>query len=794
MIRFVTLGAVRLLDSTGSDVDLAGRQPKRLALLAYLALARPRGPQRRDRIVAMLWPELDQDRARSALRQALHSLRRALGDDLLLTSGMNEVTLNPAAIQCDAWELETAAARGGAAEAAGLLHGDLLSGLFVSDAAEFEQWLDDERARVRATASKLFLDAARATSDAHECAEWIAHALRVAPLDEAAVRLGMELLAEHRDRSGALALFDETVRRLQTVLEDEPAPETAALAAAIRAMPVADAPPPRVRERAVATPRRARRTAGLSLAATVAVMLLAANTYVGGTPADRDARVVAVVGEGGAAVRAALTSSRLVTVLDAGAGLARASTVVRISTTTDADSARLHAEVVDATRGTILRAVDGPWTRGDVSIGAAAFAEHVATAVATALYPGWGNGLSEPPSLAAYRAFVEGMAEIKRERHESAATLFSTALREDSGFTAAALLAAAELYQLGRHAAADTIVRSIARRRAQLPPVDMALLDWMDARLRGDRLASFVAISRVASLAPGAELAQIEVAIEANETARPAIALAMLDRLAASSDFGEAWPGYWANRAETLHMMGDHEHELADIRRALAAHPEMRLLEVYELRALAALGRIAEVRTRIAMLTAGEHTPAVMSMIRQSALELRAHGHPEPAAQILADMRRSFDNGQVSLADTLARTLGLARTAYLQDDRSTARRIYAQIAHAAPSCIDCIGLLGVLAARDGDTVATVRADRQLLSASAGFVFGRNTLWRARIAATLGDAGRAATTLRAAFTQGLELDIDHHTDPALAGVDAAAVYRSLLACDARCSMRVVEGNE
>lgn len=55
MLRLTTLGTIRL-ERDGEAVPVP--QPKRVALLAYLALARPRGLHRRDTLLAMFWPEL----------------------------------------------------------------------------------------------------------------------------------------------------------------------------------------------------------------------------------------------------------------------------------------------------------------------------------------------------------------------------------------------------------------------------------------------------------------------------------------------------------------------------------------------------------------------------------------------------------------------------------------------------------------------------------------------------------------------------------------------------------------
>jgi DNA-binding SARP family transcriptional activator len=56
---------------------------KALALLAYLAVTGQ--SHTRDALATLLWPEQDQSRARSSLRSALVSLRRALGNEWLET-------------------------------------------------------------------------------------------------------------------------------------------------------------------------------------------------------------------------------------------------------------------------------------------------------------------------------------------------------------------------------------------------------------------------------------------------------------------------------------------------------------------------------------------------------------------------------------------------------------------------------------------------------------------------------------------------------------------------------------
>ena len=107
MIELRMLGSLEVkLDSGQSEV--ATSQPKRTALLAYLAVARPVGFHRRDTLLALLWPELDASRARHALSQALYGLRSALGEDAIVSRGDAEIGLDRSKVWCDVTALDAA--------------------------------------------------------------------------------------------------------------------------------------------------------------------------------------------------------------------------------------------------------------------------------------------------------------------------------------------------------------------------------------------------------------------------------------------------------------------------------------------------------------------------------------------------------------------------------------------------------------------------------------------------------------------------------------------------------------
>ncbi|MGD8279033.1 MAG: BTAD domain-containing putative transcriptional regulator, partial [Gemmatimonadota bacterium] len=233
VIRVRLLGTPAI-EGAGVDGRAVLRQPKRLALLAYLA-ARD-DYVTRDTLVGVFWPGSDEDRARRALSQAIHFLRGELGRRSIATRGAAEVAAG-ANIRCDVVEFDRAVREKSWEAALALYGGEFLEGVVSPRGNDLNQWIETERLRLQ----RLAVAAAAALSDAayqHEdlaaAVSWQARALEVNPFDETAHRMYLALLDEAGDGAGALAAYEAFRTRLRSQYDLEPSSETRRIVELIR--------------------------------------------------------------------------------------------------------------------------------------------------------------------------------------------------------------------------------------------------------------------------------------------------------------------------------------------------------------------------------------------------------------------------------------------------------------------------------------------------------------------------------------------------------------------------------
>lgn len=215
MLHLRLLGGAAVLASDGALTGAAGRR-RALALLALVASARDDGLPR-DRALALLWPELDSDRARNNLKQLVFSLRRALSPEVFAATGAT-LRLDPNVIAVDVWAYEKAIADGALENAVARYGGPFLDGFNVPGLVEFERWVESERerlARVHAETLDTLAERARRAGQMEIAAAWRRHLAALDPLSAKHAVLFVRALADAGDIPGALRhahLFERLIR------------------------------------------------------------------------------------------------------------------------------------------------------------------------------------------------------------------------------------------------------------------------------------------------------------------------------------------------------------------------------------------------------------------------------------------------------------------------------------------------------------------------------------------------------------------------------------------------------
>jgi len=322
-----------------------------------------------------------------------------------------------------------------------------------------------------------------------------------------------------------------------------------------------------------------------------------------------------------------------------------AGVVVAGSYVLQGDVLQFQTQISSTTEGSILLSIAGVTApRNQPMAGVEALRQRVLAAFASLHntdVSSFQAVLAQPPLYAAYRDYVEGLELYMASDNAEAARRFQQAATLDPTFLTAHLWTAQSSMMAGISEMdeawarrADSLISGLQLLRDRLVPFDRARLDFVVAVRDGDILEEYRATLRLVDAAPGSVDARREAASSALRALRPREALRRLEELDLKSGLMRESEGdYWFTAAKAHHLLGEYKEELAAIRRGRQFYPTDPATLFYELRALAALGRIAEVDSmaRAELLGSGQADLIAYNI----AGELMAHGHPE-AAQRLA--------------------------------------------------------------------------------------------------------------------------------------------------------------
>src|SRR5688572_15457370 len=235
MLRLLTFGGLALERVDGSPPPRV--RPQRLAILAIIAAAGERGVSR-ERLCGLLWADADEARARHALRQALYALGNEVDVDLIETDPM--LRLDRTLLSADVADFHAALSAKDLTGAANLATGSFLQGFYLPSAPNFERWVEEERASLHASATRVLLTLAKdaTTAGTHDHAvEWWRRLTVAEPLSGRFALGYLKALAARGDRAGALAFARDHEAIVRRELEADADPEIRRLEADLRALP-----------------------------------------------------------------------------------------------------------------------------------------------------------------------------------------------------------------------------------------------------------------------------------------------------------------------------------------------------------------------------------------------------------------------------------------------------------------------------------------------------------------------------------------------------------------------------
>jgi DNA-binding SARP family transcriptional activator len=618
MFRLRTFGGLSL-ESDGVRVAELNAQRKALALLAVLARSRDAGVGR-EKLMALLWADSDMDRARGALKQMLHGIRRQLGAPGVVT-GTSELSLDRKLLSSDVADFTDAIARGDLEAAVTLYRGPFLDAVHVDRAPEFSRWQDAERAEL----ANAYLDAlerlARAADEAgkrDEAVSWWRQLSAADPLQSRGAVGLMRSLEAAGDRAGALRVSEQHQVLLRDELDAKPDADVAALAAHLRStslsFPRRESISQRVAETLVdrtTAPTGERRARGLwtpigAVIAGVAIVAAAVLLIPRGseeTPVPHPGKRIVVAMFANQTGDSTLDPLRLlaadwmtramartpsVDVLYPGVlysqgqgGEGIASLPMDLARNNGAhfaiagnyymakDTLYFSASLIDVGTGKVIRVLDPvAAVRSEPLPAIEELRKRTSVALEAMLdarVSGFLSSRTYMPRLDAYREFI--VAEDLHWRGDVVASLphFARALDLDSAFMLAAARMIASAAQAGRCDMVDSLAREFSSRLDELSFMERPTFGRAVARCDGDREAATRHDRDRAAVQPTSPILQWLLATSLRQSNRPAEALAIMSTLDPDRDIGWLTSPrrlfYWRELGSAQHAIGDYKGE-----------------------------------------------------------------------------------------------------------------------------------------------------------------------------------------------------------------------------------------
>jgi tetratricopeptide (TPR) repeat protein/predicted Ser/Thr protein kinase len=431
----------------------------------------------------------------------------------------------------------------------------------------------------------------------------------------------------------------------------------------------------------------------------------------------------------------------------------------------NADKLEFRADITDVARGVLIRAIpafSGP--RMDPMAAIEQVRQKVMGTLAVHVGAGSFGMLGEgatPPTYDAFREYSTGLRFFVSDPQQ-ALPHFQRAAAMDTSFISPRFYTMISYAYMDQYAKADSVLRAISRGRSRLTPYEALFLDMQQAFLRGNYNEALRMLRRLEALAPSDMVVKYVIASMSLSLNRPREAAAALSSLDEHPEIKGMYAGslLYTTWATALDLLGEHEKELAVVRRAREAYPDVTFLRAREARALAGLGRLSEVTALVDEALAAPWTPQSTpgGVMDAAAVALRVHGYRRESIE-MANREVAWRKARVegkSVADDPASYALLANSLYQAEQWDEARATFEKLASLDTTDPNAKAYLGLLAARTGDKGEAERILEELRQSHRRYSFGKDVYAAACIAAQLGDRERAVELLRTSFAQGWDM--------------------------------------
>jgi TolB-like protein/tetratricopeptide (TPR) repeat protein len=426
----------------------------------------------------------------------------------------------------------------------------------------------------------------------------------------------------------------------------------------------------------------------------------------------------------------------------------------------DANMLRFQANVIDVNDGKLLWAlspVSGPISsptmilenlaRRIVAL-VAQTSDTTSVALAT---------LSDPPSLEAYTEFRKGL-EGTFARSPSAYSHFFRATSLDTTYVTPWVIMAVTAEDRGDKAVMDSALKRANRLTERMTPVERAIVEYTEAKTRGDLEGTLHAAQTVFQLTPGSSETPLMLATAALADRRPHAALAALTAVDPDRGLNLAAPYFWKNRTVALYQLGDYRGAADACSRGRRRFPKDYFLAYFCVSSFLHLAKMDKVADILADEKLGAARPELAARAAQVMEELGLTAESRRlATKSLDDLSigPEFDHSRALLlmaagrwVEAKATLTKLVETDSSPGPPSRERRI--------PLRLRALGTLGVVNARLRLPLEALRIDSLLKSSETSAEGGELEILRARIHAQLGDLEAGVTLADAARDGGWEL--------------------------------------